>query len=142
MEINDYCKATYQTVIYKNDKNKIDYLMLGLVSEVGELASIFKRVYRDVELKQKLTDYKDISGTGIKTNSVSKIEKLIDGFDDQNFDVDLRHKVMLEIGDVMWYVARLCVELNIPMDTVLQMNLDKLSKRKTNNTLRGSGDYR
>ncbi len=34
-----------------------------------------------------------------------------------------------EIGDVMWYVAILCRELNLDMGDILQTNIDKLKAR-------------
>lgn len=34
-----------------------------------------------------------------------------------------------EIGDIMWYIAILCRELNLDMDDILQTNIDKLKAR-------------
>ena len=34
-----------------------------------------------------------------------------------------------ELGDIMWYVAILCRELELDMDDVLQTNIDKLRAR-------------
>jgi NTP pyrophosphatase (non-canonical NTP hydrolase) len=34
-----------------------------------------------------------------------------------------------EIGDIMWYVAILCRELNLNMEDILQTNIDKLKAR-------------
>lgn len=34
-----------------------------------------------------------------------------------------------ELGDVMWYVAMCCNALNISLDDVMKMNIDKLKKR-------------
>ena len=34
-----------------------------------------------------------------------------------------------ELGDVMWYVANLCTELNVDLETVLKLNMDKLKNR-------------
>lgn len=34
-----------------------------------------------------------------------------------------------ELGDVMWYVANLCTVLNIEIDMVLELNIDKLKNR-------------
>jgi len=128
-DIRDYCLETFKTAIYPKDNHKIDYLMLGLMSEVGELASIFKRIYRDVDLQED-------------NNNVSKIEKMIDLYDLDCVDPEVRQKVILEMGDIMWYMARLSVELNIQFEVILQKNIEKLEKRKINNTLHGSGDER
>ena len=34
-----------------------------------------------------------------------------------------------ELGDIMWYVAQACIGLNISLDEVLEMNVDKLKAR-------------
>jgi NTP pyrophosphatase (non-canonical NTP hydrolase) len=47
-----------------------------------------------------------------------------------------------EIGDVLWYVAALCSDLGLDMDTVATKNLNKLNSRKNRGVLGGSGDNR
>lgn len=37
--------------------------------------------------------------------------------------------IVEELGDVAWYIALACQALGIGMETVLQMNVDKLKKR-------------
>lgn len=34
-----------------------------------------------------------------------------------------------ELGDIMWYVAQACIGLNISLDEVLEMNVEKLVAR-------------
>ena len=34
-----------------------------------------------------------------------------------------------ELGDIMWYVAQACIGMNISIDDILQMNVDKLADR-------------
>ena len=34
-----------------------------------------------------------------------------------------------ELGDIMWYVAQACMGLNISLDEVIEMNVDKLKSR-------------
>ena len=34
-----------------------------------------------------------------------------------------------ELGDIMWYVAQACMALDISIDEVLEMNVEKLSAR-------------
>lgn len=53
-----------------------------------------------------------------------------------------RIAIAKELGDLQWYVARCASEISIPLDTIAQMNLDKLSARKEKGTLQGSGDDR
>ena len=47
-----------------------------------------------------------------------------------------------ELGDVLWYVAALCSELNLDLGTVAQKNLDKLAARQAGGRLHGDGDHR
>ena len=34
-----------------------------------------------------------------------------------------------ELGDIMWYVAQACMGLNISLDEIIEMNVEKLSAR-------------
>lgn len=50
--------------------------------------------------------------------------------------------VAKELGDCFWYLARLCSALGIAASDVLDINKAKLSRRKTDGTISGSGDNR
>ena len=50
--------------------------------------------------------------------------------------------IVQEVGDVLWYAARLCDALGFELEDVLQLNYAKLTKRKDNGTIQGSGDQR
>lgn len=47
-----------------------------------------------------------------------------------------------ELGDVLWYVARLADELGYDLEQIAQENEQKLSSRKERGVLQGSGDSR
>jgi NTP pyrophosphatase (non-canonical NTP hydrolase) len=53
-----------------------------------------------------------------------------------------RQEIAKEIGDVLWYIAALCTDLNVDMEAVAQGNLDKLNSRLARGVLGGSGDNR
>jgi len=53
-----------------------------------------------------------------------------------------RKELNKELGDVLWYLAQLCSELDLSFDKVAQTNLNKLLSRKKRNKLHGSGDNR
>ena len=42
--------------------------------------------------------------------------------------IDPQHTIE-ELGDVMWYVANLATQMNTTLDKIIEMNVDKLSKR-------------
>ena len=61
----------------------------------------------------------------------------------QDFDLDTaQEKLQKELGDVIWYWARLCDELGLDPQQVMEDNINKLQDRKINNTLKGDGDDR
>lgn len=47
-----------------------------------------------------------------------------------------------EVGDVLWYVARMATELQESLNAVAQHNLDKLASRRERGVVGGSGDNR
>lgn len=50
--------------------------------------------------------------------------------------------VKMELGDVLYYVARTADELGIHLGSVFTANIDKLEDRKARSVLTGSGDSR
>ncbi len=47
-----------------------------------------------------------------------------------------------ELGDVFWYLVRLCEAVGYDPADVLEININKLLKRKESGTIQGSGDNR
>ena len=43
-------------------------------------------------------------------------------------EIDFHH-LQLELGDILWYVALSCDAMGWNMDEIMQMNIDKLSRR-------------
>ncbi len=46
----------------------------------------------------------------------------------QGHELDKAHLIK-ELGDIAWYLAETATALDVDLETVLQMNLDKLKKR-------------
>ena len=65
-----------------------------------------------------------------------KVKKILR---DDKFD---RDAIAKEIGDVLWYIAALCRDLNVDMAEVAHQNLAKLRDRQERGKLQGSGDNR
>lgn len=55
---------------------------------------------------------------------------------------EVREALIGELGDVLWYAARLADELDVELDLVAQENINKLLSRKERGVLGGSGDNR
>ncbi len=51
-------------------------------------------------------------------------------------------EISSEIGDCLWYLAALCTDLGLDLDTVAAENIAKLASRKARGVLSGSGDRR
>lgn len=47
-----------------------------------------------------------------------------------------------ELGDVLWYLATVAFECGLDLDDVAETNIAKLSERKSNGKIHGSGDNR
>ena len=53
-----------------------------------------------------------------------------------------KEDIAAEIGDVLWYIAALCRDLEIDMADVALNNLAKLKSRQERGKIKGSGDNR
>jgi hypothetical protein len=53
-----------------------------------------------------------------------------------------REDLLLELGDVLWYVAQLASELGLSLDSIAEANLAKLASRAARNVISGDGDRR
>ena len=104
MDFTEYQIFTRTTAVYPEFEAQ-EYLMYGLMSEVGELAALLKREIRDEE----------------------------------HIGLDELQK---ELGDVLWYLARLADTFDLHLNKIAQCNVDKLSKRKYLGMLQGKGDRR
>lgn len=47
-----------------------------------------------------------------------------------------------ELGDVLWYVAKMAGELNVTLNDIAEINLKKITDRVTRGVQHGSGDNR
>ena len=47
-----------------------------------------------------------------------------------------------ELGDVLWYLAQICTDLDLSLQEVAEDNLRKLARRQEAGTLHGEGDDR
>ena len=70
-----------------------------------------------------------------------KIKKI---FRDKNGEISPadREALKQELGDVLWYLAQICTELDLSLEEVAEANLAKLFSRQARGQIRGDGDYR
>ena len=70
-----------------------------------------------------------------------KVKKVLRDHDGQ-FDTQVRDDLLLELGDVLWYVAQLATELDLSLEAIAEANLAKLASRAARNVIAGHGDRR
>lgn len=90
------------------------YMALGLAGEAGEVADKVKKLVRD-------------------RHNISNLEELTQ---------EEILAVILELGDVLWYVAMLADEMGYSLSEVATINANKLQVRMLTGNIKGSGDYR
>ncbi|HVN14552.1 MAG TPA: nucleoside triphosphate pyrophosphohydrolase family protein [Anaerolineales bacterium] len=70
-----------------------------------------------------------------------KIKKVFRDKDGQ-ISPETREALKAELGDVLWYLAQICTELDLTLDEVAEYNLAKLLDRQARGKIRGDGDNR
>jgi len=55
------------------------------------------------------------------------VKKMV--FQGKPWNHDNREHLIIELGDVMWYVMQACKALHVSLDEVIECNVDKLKKR-------------
>jgi len=70
------------------------------------------------------------SGVGINAEGgefLEIIKKMV--FQGKPWNEDNREHLIIELGDIMWYVAQACMALEVSFDDVIATNVKKLEKR-------------
>jgi NTP pyrophosphatase (non-canonical NTP hydrolase) len=85
-----------------------------------------------VELDEKGANIERLLTAGVGINAeggefLEIIKKMI--FQGKPFNEDNRHHMIIELGDIMWYVAQACMALGVTIDEVIAGNVTKLEKR-------------
>ena len=83
-------------------------------------------------------------GLGNETGEVmGKVKKWLRGDDGEGAVSDERKEMLKgELGDVLWYLSILAHDLDLSLDDIAKVNIDKLQSRKERNALKGDGDTR
>lgn len=97
-------------VLYKHRPDPLTYAILGIGGEAGEVIELYKKAMRLFTPEEVLVV------------------------------MDTRDSLLDELGDVLWYVARVADLLGADLETVAQMNMKKLAYRSIHG--KGSDDAR
>ena len=110
---------------------------MGLQANDYQLKTLETAIYPDAGLGSSLELYYLAMGITSEAGEIAgKVKKLLrDGSMDSV-------AIMHEVGDVLWYCARLADAIGFELEDVMQLNYAKLTKRKDNGTIKGSGDTR
>ena len=85
-----------------------------------------------------------VLGLGGETGEVQeKLKKFIrKGGDINNLPDEFKEELMLELGDVLWYAARIAFVCGYSLEEVATKNVIKLTDRKQRDVILGDGDKR
>ena len=75
---------------------------------------------------------------GETADKIKKILRDKDGAIDEHDKLE----VVKELGDVLWYIASIARYLDVSLEEVAKLNLEKLEGRHQRNLLHGEGDNR
>ena len=87
---------------------------------------------RLVELDEKGANIERLLTAGVGINAeggefLEIIKKMV--FQGKPWDDHNREHLIIELGDIMWYVAQACMALEVSFDDVVARNVTKLEKR-------------
>tara|TARA_B100000035_G_scaffold309159_1_gene314942 strand:- start:186 stop:596 length:411 start_codon:yes stop_codon:yes gene_type:complete len=87
---------------------------------------------RLVELDEKGANIERLLTAGVGINAeggefLEIVKKMI--FQGKPFNADNKEHMIIELGDLMWYVAQACMALEVSLDEVVARNVTKLEKR-------------
>lgn len=110
---DEYEEAALATVAYPRMGNNIIYPALKLNGEAGEVAEKVGKLWRNFN-KEFPADYTDAE----------------------------KEAILLELGDVLWYITACANELGADLVTVADMNIKKLKDRRKRGVIKSEGDNR
>jgi len=116
LTFEEYQVAAQSTAIYPEVGENAVYPTFGVAGESGEIADKVK--------KYLLINGDDPRAADLKSDPVA------------------RGKILAELGDVLWYITLLAMELDSSLEEVARLNNGKLGVRAQNGTLVGKGDDR
>jgi NTP pyrophosphatase (non-canonical NTP hydrolase) len=126
MDFNEYQAFTRTTAKYQDachsESAKIVYCLFGLAGEMGESFEKLKKVLR-------VDGFDGIEMALFPSLKTAESERF-------------RELMKKEMGDILWYLARLADEMGMSFQDVAATNVAKLSDRKVRGVLHAEGDER
>jgi NTP pyrophosphatase (non-canonical NTP hydrolase) len=115
-----------KSIDFKNYEKFVDAVTSDASTDFVALAD------RLVELDEKGASIERLLTAGVGINAeggefLEIIKKVI--FQGKPWNEDNREHLIIELGDLMWYVAQACMALDISFEEVVETNVKKLEKR-------------
>lgn len=114
----------------KVDFNKYTKFVDAVTSEAStDFLALSDRL---VQLDEKGANIERLLTAGVGINAeggefLEIIKKMI--FQGKPWNADNKEHLIIELGDLMWYVAQACMALEVTVDEVVARNVTKLEKR-------------
>lgn len=150
MEISDYITWTQTSAVYP-EKHSADYLTLGLLDEIGELAGLLKRELREGTPRDTgaiLLEAGDANWYLARLWNAQQWEDSLavwsEGLEPEWTLRDLVVCMAIHINQpvCLLYFLELIKKLGFTLDQVLEANVKKIEGRKVRGTVMGKGDHR
>lgn len=124
MDFNEYQNATDDTAIYEDS-----VVSMTATLTQNQMNSALCLIYPAMKLNGEAGEIAEEVGKMIR--------------DDHGvLTMDRADRLRKEVGDVLWYTARLARELGMPLEDLAIDNIEKLRSRQERNVLEGSGSDR
>ena len=104
----------------------------------------FKEYAKAIDITRMYKDkiiYPTLGLCGESGEVADKIKKVMRD-DDGIYSQEIRENILKELGDVLWYINALALDLDSSLEEVARLNIDKLLSRLSRGKLTGSGDNR
>lgn len=72
-----------------------------------------------------------VSGIAGEAGEIADLWKKVK-FHGKEFNSDIKEEMIKELGDMFWYLAQASMALDIPMEDIINKNIEKLSLRHPN----------
>lgn len=124
MTLDEYQERAVSTAIYPGQGTYLglSYVNAKLNGEAGEVSEHVGKILRDDYGPEEFHEAVFMSPIPLS--------------------VERRGMLLLELGDVLWYVAAMAKELDLTLEQLAEVNLEKLALRKARGKLSGSGSDR
>lgn len=132
----------------KNEwKKEEDICTMGLIPDSDDYDGLTFSEYSEKALTTSICPdnmnilYPLIGLTGETGEVAEKVKKV---YRDNNgyFDPITRWEIIKELGDCLWYINKMVVDLGFTLEEAAMANLEKCYKRREEGTLHGNGDNR